>query len=241
MIYINKGILTNVPSTEVNMKLLKKHWRLLCGCYVFIYLPWFFALERMYPINSPKMHILDTAFDKALPFLEIFIVPYMLWFLYIVATCVYMFFKADDKEFFRLAATLILGMTTTLIICMIYPNGVTLRPDISTLSDTWFGNTIKGLWATDTSTNVFPSVHCYNSMAAHMALAHCKAFKKHKVLNVLSLILCISICLSTMFLKQHSVLDFLGAILLMSIMYYFFYIRGYAKVRKTVTTVATEE
>ena len=211
------------------MKLIKKHWRLLCAGYVFIYLPWFFTLERMYPIDSPKMHILNTAFDEWLPFCEYFIIPYMLWFFYVVAACVYMYFKASDKEFFRLAASLILGMSIAMFICMIYPNGVTLRPDINTVSDSWLGNLIKGLWNTDTSTNVFPSIHCYNSMAVHIGLTHCQAFKKHKVIGFLSLILCISICLSTMFLKQHSVVDFIGAVVLMAVLYYFLYIKDWTK------------
>lgn len=224
------------------MKFLKKHWRILCAGYIFIYLPWFFTLERMYPIDSPKMHILDTAFDAKLPFIEAFIIPYMLWFFYIVATCVYMYFKADDKEFFRLAASLILGMSIAMIICMIYPNGVTLRPDINTVSDSWLGNIIKGLWRTDTSTNVFPSIHCYNSIAAHIALTHCKAFKKHKIISALSLILCVSICLSTMFLKQHSVLDFIGAVILMGILYFFLYIKDYSKSEVTASSpIATTE
>ncbi len=229
------------------MKLIKKHWRLLCAGYVFIYLPWFFALEKMYPIDSPKMHILNTAFDEWLPFCEYFIIPYMLWFFYVVAACIYMYFKADDKEYFRFAASLILGMSIAMFICMIYPNGVTLRPDINTVSDTWLGNIIKGLWSTDTSTNVFPSVHCYNSLAVHIGLIKCKAFKKHKIIGVLSLILCISICLSTMFLKQHSVLDFIGAAVLMGILYFFLYVKNHAKdgasthsTTKT-TAIATEE
>ncbi len=218
------------------MKLPKKWWRVLCAGYVFIYLPWFFALENAYPIDSPKMHILDTDFDRWLPFLEIFIIPYMLWFFYVVVACIYMFFKATDKEFFRFAASLILGMSIAMFICMIYPNGVTLRPDINTVSDSFLGNIIKGLWNTDTSTNVFPSVHCYNSMAVHIGLIRCQAFKKHKVIGALSLILCISICLSTMFLKQHSVLDFVGAVILMGILYFLLYVVKYKKAPATTKT-----
>lgn len=205
------------------MSFFKKHWRILCALYVFIYLPWFFTLEKINTLNSPNMHILNTAFDEAIPFCEYFIIPYVLWFFYIAISCIYMYFKADDGEYFRLAASLILGMSIAMIICMIYPNGITLRPE--TIPDNWCGNIVRRLYTTDTSTNVFPSIHCYNSLAIHIALAKCKNFKKHPVINVCSLILCISICLSTVFLKQHSVIDVIGALILMGVMYYVLYIQ----------------
>ena len=108
------------------MKTFKKiWWRLLFALYAFIYLPWFFYLEHKITMDYPGIHILNGTIDSYIPFLEIFIIPYLLWFVYIAASCIYMVLKADNKEFIRFALSLIIGMSVSMFICMIYPNGLT--------------------------------------------------------------------------------------------------------------------
>ena len=70
----------------------------------------------------------------------------------------------------------------------------------------------------------YREVKAYNSIAVHTALSKCKALKEHKYIVNASLILCILICLSTIFLKQHSVYDVIGGIVLMAFMYFMLYI-----------------
>ena len=173
-------------------------------------------------MDYPNLHIINGPLDDMIPFCEVFIIPYFLWFAYIVASCVIMVLKADNQEFIRFALSLIIGMSLCMVICMVYPNGLTLRPD--TLPDNAFGRLVAGLYATDTPTNVFPSIHVYNSIAVHTALSKCKALKNHKGLLTGSLLLCILICMSTVFLKQHSLYDVGGAFVLMGVMYYVLYI-----------------
>ena len=45
--------------------------------YAFIYIPWFTRLQEN--INKPY-HVMHTALDDMIPFEEIFIVPYLMWF-----------------------------------------------------------------------------------------------------------------------------------------------------------------
>lgn len=201
-------------------ELLKKYGHGLFALYIFIYLPWFFYLEGRIDITYNEIHCF---IDDSIPFCRIFIIPYLLWFLYIVATCVFMFLKAERGEFLRFAITLITGMTTMLIICTFYPNCVTLRPDEITGTGI-LTNLISGLYNVDTSTNVFPSVHALNSIVACVALEKNAFFKKFKTLRFINITLCISICLSTMFLKQHSIIDVIGAIILYVVMYVIIYI-----------------
>ena len=165
-----------------------------------------------------------------IPFCEYFIIPYVLWFLYVVAACIYMYFKADNKEFIQFALSLIIGMSLSLTICMIYPNGLTLRPDY--IPDNFCGKIINALYTIDTSTNVFPSIHVYNSLAVNFALLRCKALKGHIITKTLSSILCILICLATVFLKQHSVVDVIGAIILYIVLYIFIYVIDYSRLKK---------
>ena len=189
----------------------RKGWRICFAAYIFIYLPWFSTLEKVINSNYPGLHIINIPFDDMIPFCEYFIIPYVLWYLYVVGACVYMYFKADNKEFIQFALSLIIGMSLALTICMIYPNGLTLRPDH--IPDNFCGKIINTLYAIDTSTNVFPSIHVYNSLAVNS-------------------ILCILICLATMFLKQHSVIDVIGAIILYIILYIFIYVIDYSKFKK---------
>ena len=139
------------------MKTFKKiWWRLLFASYALVYLPWFFFLESKITMDYPNLHIINGPLDDMIPFCEVFIIPYFLWFAYIVASCVIMVLKADNQEFIRFALSLIIGMSLCMVICMVYPNGLTLRPD--TLPDNAFGRLVAGLYATDTPTNVFPSI-----------------------------------------------------------------------------------
>lgn len=205
------------------MKTLKKiWWRLLFASYVLIYLPWFFFLENKITTDYPGIHIINGPLDDYIPFLEIFIIPYLLWFAYILAICIYMLLKASNQEFISFALSLIIGMSACMLICMIYPNGLTLRPE--SLSDSIFGKLIARLYATDTPTNVFPSIHVYNSVAVHIALSRCRALNGHSAIKRASLVLCILICMSTVFLKQHSLYDVAGGILLMGFIYYILYV-----------------
>ena len=45
------------------MNFLKKNWRLCFGCYIFIYLPWFFYLEKKITMETPNLHIINNAID----------------------------------------------------------------------------------------------------------------------------------------------------------------------------------
>ena len=208
----------------------RKGWRICFAAYIFIYLPWFSTLEKVINSDYPGLHIINIPFDNMIPFCEYFIIPYVLWFLYVVAACIYMYFKADNKEFIQFALSLIIGMSLSLTICMIYPNGLTLRPEST--SDTILGKMVASLYKTDTPTNVFPSIHVYNSIAVHIALAKCTALKNHKPVKNASLILCILICMSTVFLKQHSLYNVAGGIILIGVIYHLLYALPEKKAQK---------
>lgn len=85
--------------------------------------------------------------------------------------------------------------------------------------DNFLTGIVAGLYQGDTPTNVCPSIHVYNSIAIHMALSQSYALREHKGIRTGSLVLCILICLSTMFLKQHSIID-VGCAILLYIFYY---------------------
>lgn len=182
--------------------------------YIPAYFITFFLLERRTDVD---FHIIHCGLDDKIPFLEFFIIPYYIWFIYVFLV-VALFFLKDIVGFRKLIWFLTLGMTTFLVVSAVYPNGLNLRPETFP-RDNFFTNLVKYLYSTDTSTNVLPSIHVYNSICVYIAVAKSNAGKKHKGINILCLVLSTLIILSTMFLKQHSVIDVVTAGM-MAVVYY---------------------
>ena len=195
-----------------------KHGLLLL--YLFLYLPWFSWLEQTV---TNHFHVIHMPIDDKIPFNEYFIIPYLLWFAYVAVAVLYFLLKNKD-EFYRLCAFLFIGMTIFLIISTVYPNGHHLRPVVFE-RDNIFTDMVKGLYLADTPTNLFPSIHVYNSIGVNIAVWHCTDFKENKWLRYGSAVFMISIVLSTMFLKQHSVFDVITGIVLSVFMYTVVYTR----------------
>ena len=90
---------------------------------------------------------------------------------------------------------------------------------IQTARDNIFVHIVQRLYASDTPTNLFPSIHVYNSLAIYFGLAHSQKLQNKKWIKNAALVLTVCIILSTMFLKQHSVFDVLTAFALAAFMY----------------------
>ena len=177
---------------------------LLIGIYCVVYVVLFHLLEMR---EVRGYHVIYSQLDSLIPFCEYFIVPYLLWFPYlIVSVCFFIFFNPDKKEYYRLSFNLILGMTIFLFVSWLYPNVQHLRPHIFP-RENMFTSAVAYLYSIDTPTNILPSIHVFNSLAVHMAVTDCKKLKDNRIVRNASLVLTILIVLSTMFLKQHSVID----------------------------------
>ncbi|TAH66482.1 MAG: phosphatase PAP2 family protein [Anaerolineaceae bacterium] len=197
--------------------------------YFLIYMIWFTYLERTVTTDFTPVH---SILDKYIPFMEIFVIPYFLWFLFIFVTVAY-FFLTSRQEFYRCCAFLFIGMTICLIIYTIWPNGHYLRENLNTLGrSNIFTRMIGRLYSFDTATNVFPSIHVYNSIGAMIAIRKSERLRNIKWLQISTLILTVLICMSTVFLKQHSILDIFGGIILSIIMYVFIYMPDRSRIAK---------
>ena len=187
------------------MKFLKKYQHgLVITIYALIYLLLFQYLEQR-PIY--QYHVIHTVFDDYIPFCEYFIIPYLLWFPYMFCAVAYFIFWNDNKrEYYQLTKNLCMGMTIFLIVSFIYPNGHMLRP-VTFEHDNMFVHMVQWLYASDTPTNILPSIHVFNSLAIHRAITSCQRLQNHRGIRMASWILTLLIVLSTMFLKQPSVVD----------------------------------
>lgn len=191
--------------------------------YALIYLPAFFWLEDTFDSDYEGLHIIHCALDDKIPFIEHFIVPYFLWFGYVAVFVIFFFFK-DVKEFYQLAAFLIIGMTVFLIVSYVYPNGLIVRPT-EFARDNIFTDMVKHLHSVDTDTNVFPSIHAYNSIAVAVAVLKSKYFKNWGFVKISSTVLALFIIASTVFLKQHSIIDVIGSFVLATPVYLLIYVK----------------
>ena len=63
------------------------------------------------------------------------------------------------------------------------------------------------------------SIHVYNSLGCHIAVMKSARLEKKKGIRACSFVLCVSIILSTMFIKQHSVFDVTTAFIMAAVMY----------------------
>jgi len=187
--------------------------------YIFIYMPWFTLLERRE--GHIKHFIIHSPIDNYIPFVEYFIVPYLLWFFLVAAVVLYFFFK-DKDEFYKLILFLFCGMTIFLIISTIFPNGLNLRP-LTYERDNIFVDMVKLLHRSDTPTNVLPSIHVFNTLGIMAAIHQSIHLKKRFFVKAIVYTLSVLIILSTLFLKQHSVTDVVAAFALGAILYYMVY------------------
>ena len=206
--------------------LFQKYRHALVLLYGLIYMPWFMWLESRADL---PYHVIHVRLDDMIPFVEYFIVPYLLWFAYVAVVFVYLFFKSR-REFYQYCIFLFTGMTLFLIVSTIYPNGHLLRPSGFERNNI-FTLAVSLLYQIDTATNIFPSLHVFNSIAAHRAVANNQALGKNRLIHGASFVLMVSIILATMFLKQHSVLDAVSGILLGLLMDQLVYRTDYSAVR----------
>ena len=204
--------------------LYENYKHLLLLLYFCIYLPWFGYVEKTV---TTHFHVIHIPLDDYIPFYEYFVIPYLLWFGYVAWGIAYMALH-NKSDYYKLCTFLFTGMTIFLIISTVYPNGHFLRPYYFTHHNI-FTKLCEFLYATDTATNLFPSIHVYNSLGIHFAVMQNEHLRKNKKVQAVSFVLMVSIILATMFIKQHSVFDVGTAFLLGFVMYHLIYKRNWSK------------
>ncbi|MDE6912462.1 MAG: phosphatase PAP2 family protein [Lachnospiraceae bacterium] len=198
-----------------------KYRSLLVMCiYAVFYMIAFFYLEQ----RTGAVHQIHFGIDAYIPFCEVFIIPYLMWFGYVAFTVCFLCVR-DQEESEKLVAFLMAGMTIFIVVSAVYPNGHHLRPVVFP-RDNVFTRMIAVLYASDTPTNVLPSIHVYNSIAIMIAVWRSKCFKGRRLITGFMLALGVSIIFSTVLIKQHSMIDVLLAFILSGLMYSICYKRA---------------
>ena len=171
-----------------------------------IYLVLFMVVEHA--VQS-DYYVVHCALDDRIPFCEWFIFPYCLWHPLLFAMTIYLAFW-DAENFKRYMAFIAIGFIPVILFDWAFPNGQELRPVVFESENIaiWL---VRQIYAADTNTNVFPSMHVIGSAALVAATLYTPSLRKHK-LHLVAIPVGLLICISTVFVKQHSCLDLFGAI-----------------------------
>ncbi|MBQ1900915.1 MAG: phosphatase PAP2 family protein [Lachnospiraceae bacterium] len=211
------------------MQALKEHViktrrRLYILLYFPVYLLIFFFLDyRELPLS--EYTIVGTKWDQYIPFCEYFVVFYYFWFFYIGLGVVLAYFEKDGKNYYRTCAYMFTGMTIFLLISALCPNRGFLRPVVFP-RDNIFSYFVGLIYAVDTPTNLFPSIHVFNAIVVHISITNNSRFGNRPLVKWASLFVTVGIVLSTVFLKQHSIFDVLTGILMSVVLYVIVYHLG---------------
>lgn len=203
-------------------RILREYRHALLGLYFVIYVAWFLLDEHLVTDNYTLIH---HWLDDLIPFCELFVIPYVLWYPFFAGVGVFLLLK-DRYEFCRYMWAMIIGLSFCLAFYLVFPNGQELRPEVFP-RDNILSRLVGSLYAADTNTNVFPSMHVFGTVAPAAALIRYKGFdKKHSWMKTAAAVLALLICLSTVFIKQHSVLDLVGGAVLYVPVYFLVYFKG---------------
>lgn len=179
---------------------------------------YFYTIEWLLPRDDyiPMYHPLD---DR-IPFCELFVIPYLFWFFFMVGAHAYTFFT-DVAAFKRLMYCIFLTFGVTCIIFVVFPTCQELRPTTFE-RDNFLVRTMRWFYTTDTSTNVCPSLHVCGSFAAAFGFCDTERFST-RGWKIVHYGIAWLISISTVFVKQHSVVDTFWGLVMSGVVYVLVY------------------
>ncbi len=170
-----------------------------------------YALSKVFCVTP---HLIGNSIDDKIPFVLVFILPYVFWYL-MLFIMPYKMYQKDKTNFYKYIITTILIVVIANIIFICYPTIVN-RPELS-------GNNIlilltKFIYSIDTpALNCFPSLHCGFSML--FILHICTSRKQSNSFKIFTLISSILVMASTLLIKQHVFIDLVAGDILATIIY----------------------
>ena len=171
-----------------------------------VYFAGYFLTENLIP--EERCTPVHMWLDDVIPFCEVFLIPYVFWYLLIVFSLGW-FLLYDIPSFRRLQIYIAVTQMTAMVIYILLPSRQDLRPEVFP-RDNFLTDCIRLLYAADTNTGVCPSLHVAYSLGLGSVWLERKTTPlPGKLFVAIAVVL---ICLSTMFIKQHSAVDFFAAI-----------------------------
>lgn len=161
-----------------------------------------------------EYHSLSSNFDNKIPFVNIFVYFYIIWYI-LIFILPYKIYKHDKDKFKKYLLGTFISSIISGIIYFIYPTIIN-RPNISI--DGLNNFLISVIYFFDTpAVNCLPSMHCLLSFLLIFYIISIKGISnKYKIITSFLLV---GVVLSTVFIKQHVIIDIILALLLSVIIF----------------------
>ena len=162
----------------------------------------------------PAFHLIGSSLDDKIPFIPLFIIPYNMWYPFIII-CYYFVYRNSKDKFKRLISVTIFALLITYACFILYPTRIN-RPVVDSF------NSLETLilyitYKLDVPVNCFPSGHCLLSFITIYFVVFDKDMNKY--FRIFAGVINIIIILSTLFVKQHVIIDVLGAFTIATILF----------------------
>ncbi len=162
------------------------------------------------------IHCLQTAIDRAIPFVPQFIVIYNSLEPVIYISLIF-FFIFHPRIFSALASAMIALFLISNGVYLVFQTYVP-RPTLTPHTN-WYVDQVIKLYNSDNPYNCFPSLHCGTSA---LVASFWFVKKRYRFIAWIMTIWAVLIVLSTQFLKQHVLADILGSFIAIGL-YFLFY------------------
>ncbi len=166
----------------------------------------FFLTENLIP--AEKCHVMHCGLDDLIPFCEVFVIPYVFWYIFIIGALLY-FALYNPDGFKKLMTFIIVTQVVAMATYILYPSRQDLRPT-EFARDNVLTRLVGLLYSIDTNTGVCPSLHVAYSVG--IVSAWMKERDVRTLWKLIVTVIAVLICLSTMFIKQHSAVDVFAAL-----------------------------
>lgn len=149
---------------------------------------------------------ISTLLDKKIPFISLFIIPYIYWYPYILLGLVFILSKNRNK-YLRVLLSIYTGMIICYFFYYFFPVEIR-RPYVADTNI--FNKLVNMIYDSDRPVNCFPSIHVLNTYLIMRFTSRQDSKAWFHYTNIIGIL----IILSTIFIKQHYILDGLASILL---------------------------
>lgn len=167
-------------------------------------------------LNQAHMPVysLMTDLDAQIPFVPMFIIPYLIWYPFIIIV-LFMLCIRERSVYYRTLLTQCLGLVACYIIFYLFQTTVE-RP--TTMGTGIFEGLVNLVYSTDNPYNCFPSIHVLTSYLMIKGATACAFYPNWERTAVK--VCAWMIIASTLFVKQHVLLDIAGAIAVVELLWY---------------------
>lgn len=167
--------------------------------------------------SNRRIYSLITKMDMSIPFVKLFIIPYVIWYPFLFLGLCYLCYK-DRDMYYKTVISFDMGLVVCYIFYFFFQTTVP-RPVIN--GHDFFSILISLIYQADKPYNCFPSIHVLTSYLLIKGIRWSRV--KNKLVCSLAYICGILIIISTVFIKQHVILDVASGILFGNLVFSFVY------------------